>query len=130
MLPILNDANEACLLAHNNAREGYSEPVVWNYDLAILAQSIADSSPTGHSGTAGGENLYWSSGNPSCVQAVNLWMSEKNNYNGERIGEGNFGSYGHYTQIMWKPVTSIGCGMSTGVVVCKYDQIQYSGVAL
>ena len=26
-------------------------------------------------------------------------MNEKKNYHGEKIGEGNFGSYGHYTQV-------------------------------
>lgn len=28
-----------------------------------------------------------------------MWMDEAKNYHGEPIGQGNFGSYGHYSKI-------------------------------
>lgn len=40
-----------------------------------------------------------SSGDASLTDAVNAWLDEKPNYNGQKIPDGNFGSYGHYTQV-------------------------------
>ncbi|KAI4112858.1 MAG: hypothetical protein LQ338_008262 [Usnochroma carphineum] len=46
-----------------------------------------------------GENLYWSKPNGSLADASTGWVNEQKSYHGEKIGEGDFGSYGHYTQV-------------------------------
>lgn len=44
-----------------------------------------------------GENLYMSSGDASLEDAVRAWLDEEKNYHGEKIGEGDFASFGHYS---------------------------------
>ena len=39
-------------------------------------------------------------------------MNEKSNYHGEKIGEGDFGSYGHYTQVIWPSTEKVGVAMA------------------
>ncbi|KAH8656593.1 CAP domain-containing protein [Tricladium varicosporioides] len=109
--------------AHNAARaeaQGGPRPsLTWSNDLAAKAQvwanhlaSINNMQHDPNSG--GGENLYASSGGASFVDGVHAWVDEKKNYHGEKIGEGNFGSYGHYTQVIWPETTQVGMAMAKG----------------
>lgn len=69
-------------------------------DAKKYAQYLADNKKFEHSGVQGqGENLFMSSGNASLLDASRAWLAEKPNYHGENIPDGNFGSYGHYTQV-------------------------------
>jgi hypothetical protein len=69
-------------------------------DAKKYAQYLADNKKFEHSGAQGqGENLFMSSGNASLLDATRAWLAEKPNYHGENIADGNFGSYGHYTQV-------------------------------
>ena len=84
-----------------------------------------------------GENLYAyysSTGKvPSYSDAIRSWLSEKDNYNGGVISydesECSGGQCGHYTQIVWRTTTRVGCARSQYkrgdykggyVIVCKY----------
>jgi Cysteine-rich secretory protein family len=52
-----------------------------------------------------------------------LWVDEKKNYHGE---PGDFNGVGHYTQMVWRNTTSVGCGTGSGsklpysILVCRY----------
>ncbi len=56
---------------------------------------------------------------------VDDWGSEINDYNGEKTGEPTRGVVGHYTQIVWRTTTQVGCAAfkcgSTLLVVCNYN---------
>jgi hypothetical protein len=120
-----------CLEAHNIARRRrQAAELVWSFELANSALAYAQTNPGGHSGGPYGENLYWSSAGPSCEEAANAWISEYEFYNGQPIGDGDFGSYGHFTQICYGPVRKVGCGVSGTSAVCHYDQIQLTGATV
>ena len=46
-----------------------------------------------------GENLFWMSSGGSLADASQGWVNERKDYHGEKVGEGNFAGYGHYTQV-------------------------------
>jgi len=73
-----------------------------------------------------GENLYWSSGRAfDPGYTVDNWGSEIKDYNGEKTGEPTSGVVGHYTQMVWRNTTQVGCAAftcgSTILVVCNYN---------
>jgi uncharacterized protein YkwD len=72
-----------------------------------------------------GENIYWYSGGDSDgTDAVNAWYSEIKNYN---YAMPVFSmTTGHFTQVVWKGTTEIGCGKARSksgniYVVCNYS---------
>jgi pathogenesis-related protein 1 len=108
-------------------------PLTWNNTLAAHAQTYADylevtgknehpsaewvaKYPTGPEG----ENLYSQEGGDlsqtSLAQAAfKFWYSEQANYNGQPIGSETPGEIiGHYTQMVWKGTTQVGCAAVTG----------------
>ena len=122
------EANQVLRL-HNQARANVGvAPLQWSATLAASAQAKAEEmARTGnfvHSRTGVGENLYWSRGygaDAAGVDAVNSWLSEKRYYRGSINGRN-----GHYTQIVWRSTTRVGCGKAvaadgTVYVVCHYD---------
>ncbi|HBL23649.1 MAG TPA: hypothetical protein DDZ40_05990 [Deltaproteobacteria bacterium] len=126
------------LATHNAARaEAGVGPLVWSGSLALYAQKWADHlASTGcrlehrpYSGTwkqKYGENLFMgTAGRYSVTDAVAAWRSEKSAYHGEAIDMSNFYAYGHYTQLIWRSTTGVGCaGVECGgnmIVVCNYD---------
>ena len=95
---------EGCMKAHNRKRveKGNSE-LVWDEELAGKAQAYAEElsakDTLQHSGMEGqGENLFMSSGDATYQDAVNAWMAEESKYSGEKIGEGDFGDWGHFSK--------------------------------
>lgn len=118
--------------AHNQARQAVGVPQLqWSAELASTAQRWADKLRESrcamrHSGAAGlGENLAWASGQsltPS--QVVGMWVGERRDYDAARNSCAPGKVCGHYTQVVWRGTTHVGCGMAScgnsEVWVCNY----------
>lgn len=130
-------------LYHNQARlaENASPPLpqlTWDPALAVIAANWAamcrdvdapigliDHNP-GRSATYSsyvGENIY--GGASSAKAAVDLWMTEKPNYN--LAANTCNGVCGHYTQIVWRKTLKVGCAISncpslrfSASIICDY----------
>lgn len=132
--------NKNCLSAHQIVRNTVpflkNPPTLnWNWVLADSAQKWADhltllNKGLVHGGSNGaGQNLAFSSETLTCESSVKLWFdNEKKKYHGQKIGDGDFEGYGHYTQIADSQVTSIGCSLpGKPFFVCHYSHMQISG---
>lgn len=134
---IPEDARQIVAL-HNRIRaEVGVGPVRWSEDLAAFAQQWADhlaSTRCGmeHRPRSGrwqqeyGENLFiGTAGHYGTSDAVTAWAGEKCNYRGGAIQASRFADIGHYTQMVWRDTTRIGCATaecnSWLIVVCNYD---------
>lgn len=57
----------------------------------------------------------------TCTAAVDMWAAEKSLYITPAFSE----STGHYSQIIWRGTTAVGCGFARcsfgGYVVCRYS---------
>jgi uncharacterized protein YkwD len=118
-------------MRHTHYRYPHCAPyLTWERALAIEAQRYASlcrrdpSNPSrfAHSGNkATGENLAWGTGLTG-IQAVDLWYNEKSKYDFKRPGF--YSNTGHFTQVVWKGTTRIGCGLATcgavRLLVCRY----------
>jgi hypothetical protein len=125
--------------------------LVYDADLAADAQAYADYCATGHPNSntpnkyklkGNGENLYWAGSSlltgPDIAYetAVEAWYSEikdylwPQTYGADKKKEG--GVIGHFTQVVWKATTKVGCGKNTGcnnmwdgwsntIIVCRYS---------
>ncbi|KAI4117210.1 MAG: hypothetical protein LQ345_002507 [Seirophora villosa] len=110
----LSEDQKNALDIHNRARNeadkssGHARgDLAWDDKLAAHATAYARHLASANQGLkhsdgknrpGEGENLYWSKPNGSMAGASRGWVGEKKNYHGEKIGQGDFGSYGHYTQ--------------------------------
>ena len=125
------------LASHNRARaEQNLVPMVWDCMLANLAQAWANRGAFEHrTDTSFGENIFVSS-NPGepVATVVKTWLGERSNWT-NRPGVCTAGKVcTHYTQVMWKTTTLVGCGVnrkSPGIwktlVVCNYSPAGNSG---
>jgi pathogenesis-related protein 1 len=132
--------------AHNAVRSAVTQPsnytgtwvaipnVTWSDTIAATAQAWAENLATNQncslvhaSGTGYGENLAMGS-NLTPQQAVDMWAGEKNLYTWSAtysMADFNAGS-GHYTQLVWRATTEIGCGSATCsnnrvIICCRYS---------
>jgi pathogenesis-related protein 1 len=128
--------------AHNAVRAAVQEPagytgtwqalppVSWSDEVAATAQAWADSLKNGMAcglqhanGTGYGENLAGGT-HLSAQAAVDLWSNEEQNYTYSPKYEFATNT-GHYTQIVWRKSTHIGCASAacpgSNVIVCRYD---------
>jgi hypothetical protein len=109
---------------------------VWSDDLAagaqIWAEHLADDVHTlQHSGLPHlGENLaMWSAGRASLTKLVDLWGAEKQYFVEASFPDvsttGDWRTVGHYTQMIWRNTTEVGCGVARGggydFLVCRYS---------
>jgi uncharacterized protein YkwD len=103
-------------------------PVAWSDEIAGTAQAWAehlrDTRKCGllHSDSRYGENL--AAGKAMDAEgAVRMWAGEIRNFTYSPTYEFDTRS-GHYSQIVWRSTTDIGCGRATcgsnAVVVCRY----------
>ncbi|KAI1452488.1 glycoside hydrolase family 128 protein [Annulohypoxylon moriforme] len=132
----LSGDQQKALDAHNNKRKSKGlHPLSWDNQLAKNAEDYAKhlakigklEHSSGDQRPNQGENLAWaSSSNTPLAMAANMWIDEEKNYHGEPIGQGNFGSYGHYTQCMWKSTTKLGMGSAKDAKGGVYTVGRYS----
>jgi hypothetical protein len=56
---------------------------------------------------------------------VDGWGSEKRDYHGDPVTLDNLARVGHYTQMVWRGTTLVGCALALGrnseVLVCRYS---------
>ncbi|CAI0448724.1 unnamed protein product [Linum tenue] len=127
------DAPQDYLNTHNGARAAVGVgPVTWDGRVAAYAQSYANQRAAAdcslvHSDGPYGENIAWGSGQLTGIDAVRMWGSEwvDYDYNSNTCAPGR--DCGHYTQIVWRSTTTIGCAKATcsggrgTFVICNYN---------
>ena len=127
---------------HNQYRTMYGMPaLVWDATVAPSAQDWADNCVFDHSNNQYGENLgLFGGSDPSSV--VTQWFSEGCKYTSPGFSE----TTGHFTQLIWKSTTKVGCavgncpagiqgyrssssrpGASPNVFVCQYSTMGNNG---
>ena len=136
--------------AHNRVRSKHNlPPLAWSDSLASYAQEWANQLADAkgcqmeHRPNGGqfkqlhGENLYWASPkiwsdgrreaqDISINDVVGSWASEEKDYNYSNNSCAPGKQCGHYTQIVWKSTTAVGCavkqcGDSAQLWVCNYS---------
>ncbi|KAF5112736.1 hypothetical protein DV454_004039 [Geotrichum candidum] len=112
---------------HNRLRALHGVPdIKWNRDLAKYAQDYLASAQCNfaHSGGPYGENL--AIGYPTTAASIQAWYDEIKDYD---FSKNEFSSStGHFTQVVWKDSTEIGCaevecgsGWGGPYLVCEYS---------
>ncbi|CAI7839766.1 unnamed protein product [Closterium sp. NIES-54] len=129
----------AILEVHNRARQEVGVPdLAWDDGVAAAAQDWANQlvgrgCPMEHGGAEGlGQNLYWRT--PAGLtpeedrMAVQAWVDERVDWNPSPIPEGcaEGKMCGHYTQVVWRDTTHVGCASAQcpdggGMWVCDYS---------
>ena len=128
---------EEILAAHNKYRAELKIPsLVWSEELATHAKEWAlhlarSGGQLRHSKRQGeGENLWQgTAGHFSYTQMINSWGSEKKYFKYGTFPSistsGNWADVGHYTQIIWRNTTKVGCAKTTSgrydIFVCRYN---------
>lgn len=109
-----------CVQAHNKYRANHgASPLKWDKTLAEQAQAVANKNAVSnqfeHSDWAagkGGECIAWGPIKPSWLIAVKDWHDEEKNYDWKTGKSSNGRAIGHFTQVVWKKATKVGCGKS------------------
>lgn len=115
------------LQVHNSYRTLHGVPsVIWSVAMAASAQAYAESCPSDHSASGYGENMAWASSSLDPALVVRMWYDEEPLYDDDNPGWTP--AAGHFTQVVWKESTEIGCGVATdcgddlpNVWVCQYS---------
>ncbi len=132
--PGLSPQDMNALTAHHNkvrADVGVG-PMTWSNQLAAYAQQWAEQLAISgcrmkhRSPNAYGENLFQGTfGAFTAVDAAKAWETEKKDYRGGVLTEANWAPAGHYTQMVWRQTTQLGCGQAicnnTLIVACNYN---------
>lgn len=104
--------------AHNRARSARGAGnLVWAQDLVAAAKAWGDACVWEHGGNSGikggaGQNLAaggssQSTASQSGQKVVDMWMAEEKDYNPSSP------TYSHFTQVVWKASTELGCYQSS-----------------
>lgn len=124
---IAQTEGEQWLASHNRYRSLHkSTSLQWSDTLAASALAYAVTCPRGHSSTEYGENIAWATYVQKPEDVVDRWYGEEPEYDYERPGFSS--GIGHFTQIVWKETTEVGCACRSGcadgysdVCVCQYN---------
>jgi len=105
-------------------------PLTWSSQVASSAQTWANELAKTcnliiHSNAQYGENIAWGYGGMTPDQVVDMWAKEKSGYVYKPFTSDQL-PYGHYTQLVWRDTTQIGCGMAKcqnnyEIWVCDYN---------
>jgi len=120
------------LAAHNKVRADVGvPPLEWSAQLAGVAQQwaneLAASGKFAHRPKGRyGENLFEMQGaRATPAEVVGSWADEAKDYDATRNACGTGKVCGHYTQLVWRKTTKVGCGVARRgareVWVCNYD---------
>ena len=138
---------DGIVAAHNRWRKTVgAPPLTYSHKLAVSAQEWANHLKQNnhcrmqHSNPDGqyGENLYWASAvewsdgrrdlqKVSPKKVVDDWGSERADYDYKNNSCAKGKICGHYTQVVWKSTTTVGCaiavceGSREQVWVCQYQ---------
>ena len=144
LLPAMTDGpdpvEERVLAAHNDERASLGSPALtWDPRLAAGAQIWADylavtgkfeHSPDTADRPREGENIWGGTKHAFSPESmVDLWITEKVHYvDGvfpQNSRSGRVQDVSHYTQLIWKATTHVGCGIARGeqeeILVCRYS---------
>lgn len=112
--PPAADWKTQILERHNFYRAQHCAPaLVWDDEIAASAQSWSDGCVFTHDGVAGtgfGENLAGGIVGENAGAAVDMWYNEVFQY--DFANQGFSFQTGHFTQVVWKNTTRVGCGVS------------------
>ncbi|MCJ1400322.1 hypothetical protein MMC11_003527 [Xylographa trunciseda] len=121
-----NDFQSSILNSTNVFRDEHNATALsWNDSLATYAADYAADCQWQHSGGPNGENL--AQGYANVTDAVDAWGDERNAYDFNDPGFSE--ATGHFTQLVWKATTTVGCGrtlcngtndVAGWYVVCEY----------
>jgi len=114
------------IAAHNFYRsEHNASALVWNDTSARFGSAWAGKCVFKHTGGPTGENL--AAGYANATASVDGWGTERESYDWSKPGFGE--KTGHFTQLVWRNTTSVGCGVAACngkdgtpgyYVVCEY----------
>lgn len=108
--------------AHNDVRSAVIptpdvplDALVWSESAAAVAREWASGCTFGHNPNRGslGENVYAASAGYGSTpdSVVKSWASESSNY--DYANNDCSGVCGHYTQVVWRATTAVGCAVQT-----------------
>jgi hypothetical protein len=139
-VPMPDPFDMRILAGHNREREAMGlEPLSWNDGLAQSAQQWADYlaqtgrfehapenrfAPEGENIWAGTKGYY----GPEAM--VDAWVREKKYFHPgvfpDNSTTGKTADVGHYTQLVWRATTQVGCAEATStredILVCRYAE--------
>lgn len=104
------EAQEALAINNKARAEKHLNPLQWDDKLASDAQQwanhLAQTQQMVHSSgdqrPGQGENLFAGMGKDyTFSDGVNSWLGEEKDYHGEKIGEGDFEKWGHYSEFIF-----------------------------
>ncbi len=126
--------------AHNAARAAVMPAAVpalpaltWSGTVAESAQSWASGCQFMHSGGPYGQNIYAGTADATPQEVVDAWVAEVKSYDYATNTCAANEVCGHYTQVVWRDSTSLGCGVASCTAnspfgggtwqlwVCNYD---------
>ena len=135
---ISNDIDDRFLASHNRERTSLGLPELkWDADLAAEAKAwadgLAESGQMRHStaGSGFGENLWAGTSNYFAPETmVGDWIEEKAQFKRGTFPHvsrtGRFEDVGHYSQVVWRDTTHVGCAVAKGenddFLVCRYSR--------
>lgn len=137
----LSHFEERVVAAHNRERAALGVPALkWDPQLAAGAAEWAEflavsgkfeHSPDLPNAPREGENIWGGTKAAFAPEAmVHLWVTEKVDFIGgvfpRNSRSGRVEDVSHYTQLIWKETTHVGCGIRQGaqeeILVCRYRQ--------
>jgi hypothetical protein len=123
------DEMDVLLKRHNAYRRAHGvTDLTWDDALASQSQQWADMCNPSHSHYDAGENLWMGTGSLNGESATDAWYNEITAYDFNNPGFSS--GTGHFTQVVWKDSTKIGCGFkkcgtlgrmtNANFLVCEY----------